>query len=277
MMDRIAMARMPGGSTLLLYILAVFLLLGGAAAVAQTSTPESADAGGYVLGPSDVINVMVYGQSEFNVQTRIKPDGSIVMPLIGRVEAAGRNTIQLADDIRKRLVSGNYLRDPIVNIEVTGYNSRFARVVGHVGASTIVPLDRNYPVLDVLLKAGWVRASASRYVQLHRASDGQKIQLDTDELARAGEGSDIIVQPGDTLFVEAAEVVYLTGPAMRPGAYQLKPGMTIANLLAQAGGVAQTASRSKFGVTRGTADEEIVDDQFVLEKDDVVRVRERLF
>lgn len=257
-------------------ILMVFMLLGASLASAQAATP-AIDTGAYVLGPSDVINVMVYGQSEFNVQTRIKSDGSITMPLIGRVEAAGKDPLRLGEEIRKRLISGNYLRDPIVNIEVTGYNSRFARVVGHVGASTIVPLDRDYHVLDVLLKAGWVRASASRYVQLHRQADGEKITLDTDELARAGEGSDIIVRPGDTLFVEAAEVVYLTGPAMRPGAYQLKPGMTIANLLAQAGGVGQTASRSRFGVTRGTADEEIVDDQFVLEKDDVVRVRERLF
>ena len=50
---------------------------------AEPASAQAAQSQGYVLGPNDNITVIVYGQSEFNVQTRVKPDGSIVMPLIG--------------------------------------------------------------------------------------------------------------------------------------------------------------------------------------------------
>lgn len=256
---------------------ALVMVLAPAAPSAAQPQAAAQVPSGYVLGPDDVISVMVYGQNEFNTQTRIKPDGSIVLPLIGKIPAAGKTVLTLADDIGRRLEQGNFLRDPIVNIEVTQYNSRFARVVGFVGTPALVPLDRPYQVLDVLLRSGWVRSGGSRYVLLRRAADGKQVRLDTDELARAGQGSEIYVQPGDTLFVEKADVVYLLGPVSRPGAYQLEPGMTIAKLIAMAGGVGPTGSSSKFEVRQGTAKEKTVDDKYVLQKDDVVTVKERLF
>ncbi len=258
-------------------LLALAIALAPVPAAAAQAPAQAQVPSGYVLGPDDVISVMVYGQNEFNTQTRIKPDGSIVLPLIGKVPAAGKTVLTLADDIGRRLEQGNFLRDPIVNIEVSQYNSRFARVVGFVGTPALVPLDRPYQVLDVLLRSGWVRAGGSRYVLLRRAADGKQIRLDTEELARAGQGSEIYVQPGDTLFVEKADVVYLLGAVPRPGAYQLEPGMTIAKLIATAGGVGPTGSSNKFEVRQGTDKEKSVDDKYVLQKDDVVTVKERLF
>ena len=104
-----------------------------------------------MLGPNDNISVLVYGQTEFNVQTRVKPDGSIVMPLIGKVQAQGKTVITLADEITRRLVSGNFLKAPIVNVEVSEYNSRYGRVAGKVGQPGLVPLDRSTKLLDLSL------------------------------------------------------------------------------------------------------------------------------
>lgn len=265
-----AMGGFQPGRALLALALFVFAAL-------LVAIPARAQDQGYILGAGDTLSVQVFGQEEFNLQTRIKPDGTISMPLIGTVPATGRTVLTLADEITRKLESGKYLRDPIVNIEVTQYNSKYARVVGHVGSPQMVALDRPYHVLDILLRAGWVRADGSRYVLLHREGGGEPIRLDTDELARAGAGSDVMVQPGDTLFIEAAEVVYLTGQVARPGAYHLEPGMTVAKLLAIAGGVGPTGSKSKFGLRRDEGKEQKVDDSFVLQKNDVVRVRERLF
>lgn len=262
------------GFRLAALLVAVLGITMAPAALAQTGQAQQT---GYVLGPDDQISVVVYGQNEFNMQTRIKPDGSIVMPLIGKVQASGKTVIGLADEITRQLTSGNYLRDPIVNVEVLGYNSRYARVVGRVGAPQMIALDRPYRVLDVLLKAGWVRADGSRYVLLRREADRKQLRIDTDELARGGDNADVYVQPGDTLFVEPAEVVYLTGQVARPGAYQLEPGMTISKLIAMAGGVGPGGSSSKFDLKRGTGKEQSVNDQFVLQKDDVINVKERLF
>lgn len=271
------------GGKVLTTVLAAATLLSGPA-LAQDGQPAAADAKAqavpihptYVLGPNDGVLVVVYGQEEFNVSTRVKSDGSIVMPLIGRVVAEGKTAISLAEDIEQRLVSGNYLRTPIVNVEVTEYNSRYVRVVGKVGSPGLVPLERSRHLLDVLLRSGWVRAEGSQYITIRRAADDAELKIDSDKLAR-GEAEEVLLSPGDTIYVAEAELVYLTGAVARPGPYALKPGMKIADLIAQAGGVGATGSSGKYGLKRGDADETRVDDQTELEPGDVVRVRERLF
>ena len=237
---------------------------------------QAAQSQGYVLGPNDSITVVVYGQNEFNVQTRIKPDGSIVMPLVGKVQAQGKTVISLAEEITRRLVAGNFLKDPIVNVEVNEYNSRYVRVAGKVGAPGLVPLERSNRLLDVLLRAGWVRPEGSQYITIRRAADGKELKVNTDELAR-GETADIMLDAGDTLYVAEAELVYLTGAVARPGAYPLKPGMTVSEMIAQAGGVGPTGSNGKVGLKRGNEKERDVDQQTKLEPGDIINIRERMF
>ncbi len=247
-------------------------LLGVQASVASAQSAPAP----YLLGANDSITVMVYGQSEFNVQTRVKPDGSIVMPLIGKVQAEGKSVITLADEITRRLETGNFLKDPIVNVEVNEYNSRYVRVAGKIGAPGLVPLDRSAKLLDILLRAGWVREGGSPYITIRRAADGKDIRVNTEELAR-GTTTDVSLQAGDTIFVADAELVYVTGQVGRPGAYPLKPGMTVTELLASAGGVGPTGSGNKVGLKRAGDKERDVDTQFKLEAGDIINVKERLF
>jgi polysaccharide export outer membrane protein len=231
---------------------------------------------GYVLGPNDGLSVIVYGQSEFNVSTRVKPDGSIVVPLIGKVQAQGKTVLTLADEITRRLVQGNFLRDPIVNIEVTEYASSFVRVVGKVGSPGLVPLDRSNRLLEILLRAGWVLDVGNEIIFVRRAAGGPELEVSTKDLAR-GTVADVILQPGDTVFVPVSEVVYLTGAVAGPGAYPLKRDMTVSEVLAMAGGVNAMGSSNKFGLKRGDAKEIDVDGSEKLKPGDVIRVRERLF
>jgi polysaccharide export outer membrane protein len=240
----------------------------------QNLQPPPADA--YILGPSDGIAVVVYGQNEFNVSTRVKPDGSIVMPLIGKVQAQGKSVLTLADEISRRLIQGNFLKDPIVNIEITEYNSTYVRVIGKVGNPGMIPLDRSPRLMDVLLRAGWVQAAGSETITVRRAADGSEMQINTEDLA-LGKVADINLQNGDTVYIPEVEVVYLTGAAARPGTYPLKRDMTVSDLMAMAGGVGPTGSSGKFGVKRGDAKEVDITGAEKLQPGDVIRVRERLF
>jgi len=259
-------------------LVAAFLLalLWHQPSLAQANLQANPTPGAYLLGPNDSITVVVYGQNEFNVQTRVKPDGSIVMPLIGRVQAEGKSVIMLADEVSRRLTSGNFLRDPIVNVEVNEYNSRYVRVAGKVASPGLVPLDRSNRLLDVLLRAGWVQAGGSEFITIRRAADGKEVSINSRELAR-GAVADTQLSPGDTVFIDEAELVYLTGAVARPGAYPLKVGMTVTELLATAGGVGPTGSSNKFGLKRDGAKERDVDAQHELAAGDIINVRERLF
>src|SRR5262249_52725397 len=63
--------------------------------------PKSAAPASYVLGPGDEIDVQVYGDQELSRTITIKPDGTIALPLINEVRAAGKTTGQLESELVK--------------------------------------------------------------------------------------------------------------------------------------------------------------------------------
>jgi polysaccharide export outer membrane protein len=251
-------------------LIAVALLMGTTAALAQ-----SAD-GGYVLGPDDTVQVVVYGQTEFNITTRIKADGSIVMPLIGTVKASGLSNMGLANQIADQLTKSGLLKSPIVNVEILNYVSKSANVVGKVTSPGIIALDRPYRALEALLKAGWVRDGGANYVFLRRPGQAEQ-RLTVEDLVRGGPDKDPLLRPGDTLFVPEADIFFVTGQVSRPGSFPIMPGMTIRQALASAGGVTATGSANKVGLVRGSAKEVDMDPSQPVEKNDVIIVKERLF
>lgn len=253
-------------------MLTALLLLTGAVASQVVAQPYQ----GYVLGPDDSIQVIVYGQPEAGITTRIKADGSIVMPLIGTVQAAGQTNITLAKLITDKLSSGGFLKDPVVNVEIGSYVSKSVNVAGRVGAPSIVPLDRPYRALDVLLKSGWIRENGATYVLLRRPGVAE-MRLDTEGLVRGEPDKNPLLRDGDTLYVPDADQFFISGQINRPGGFAIVPGMTVRQALAVAGGVTATGSSNKVGLIRGGAKEVDADMATVIQKNDIIIVKERLF
>jgi polysaccharide export outer membrane protein len=241
-------------------------------AAAQTASAPK----GYVLGPDDTVQVIVYGQNEFNVTTRVKADGTIVMPLIGIVKAEGETNISLAKTITDQLVAGGYLKQPLVNVEVGAYVSRSVNVAGNVTAPGIVPLDRPYHVLEALLKAGWVRSDGATFVYLRRQGQPER-KLDVEQLVRGGADADPLLIPGDTLFVPVAESFFIYGQINSPGMKPILPGMTVRQAIGLAGGVTPSGKSDKVGLVRGTGKEIDADPSQKIQNGDVIIIKERLF
>ncbi|MFQ3666609.1 MAG: polysaccharide biosynthesis/export family protein [Sphingomonadaceae bacterium] len=256
-----------------------------AAASAQAQAPAQPAAAsqrpaqqpGYVLGPGDAISVNVYGHESFNVATRIKPDGTIAMPLIGNVTATGHTVVSLAKEISEQLTRKNFLRDPIVNVEIGDYRSQTVRVVGQVGRPGIVPLDQPQTLLDVLLRAGWVRTQGARTIYVRRGGDAEEQAIDIDLLLRGDPAADIPMEPGLTIYVPDPELVYIMGPVMRPGGYPLMEGMTIGRLITMAGGAAPGGSVKRFRLERGGQQVKDATAETVLRPGDVITMRGGMF
>lgn len=252
--------------------LVLLLLCLGAGAAMAADAPGP----GYVLGPDDTIQVIVYGQPEAGISTRIKADGSIVMPLIGTVQASGLTNIGLAKLITSKLTDGGFLKSPVVNVEIGSYVSKSVNVAGRVATPAIVPLDRPYRVLDVLLKTGWIRENGASYVFLRRPGAAE-VRLNLADLVRGGPDSNPLLRDGDTLFVPDADQFFIYGSIARPGTFPILPGMTVRQAMALAGGVTATGKSDKVGLIRGNAKEVDADLATVVEKNDVLVVKERLF
>ena len=248
------------------------------AALALAATGASAQPGdmGYVLGADDSIQIIVYGQPEAGISTRIKADGTIVMPLIGTVKADGLTNVGLAKLVASKLTDGGFLKAPVVNVEIVAYVGKSVHVAGKVSTPGIVALDRNYHALDVLLKAGWIRDTGATYVLLRRPGAAET-RLDTDAMVRGEDDKNPLLRPGDTLFVPDADQFYISGQVNRAGSFAIVPGMTVRQALAIAGGVTATGSSGKVGLIRGSAKETDADPSVVVQKNDVIVVKERLF
>ncbi len=244
--------------------------LAAAPLAAQTASP------GYVLGPDDAVQVVVYGQTEFNVTTRVKADGTIVMPLIGVVKAQGETNISLARLITEKLTSGGFLKQPLVNVEIGSYVSRTVNVAGNVSTPGIFALDRPYHVLEMLLKAGWVRPDGANFVYLRRAGQPEQ-KLEVEKLVRGGTADDPLLVPGDTLFVPTAETFFIYGQINGPGMKAILPGMTIRQAIGLAGGVTQSGKADKVGLVRGNGKEVDADPSQKVQNGDVIIIKERLF
>jgi polysaccharide export outer membrane protein len=84
----------------------------------------------FLLGPEDVLKVMVWKSPDLSGEVTIRPDGTITMPLIGDVPAAGLTANVLAKRIGDRLTE--YVSSPVVTIQVKEVNSYFIYVLGEV-------------------------------------------------------------------------------------------------------------------------------------------------
>ena len=241
-----------------------------------TGGPALAD-NGYVLGPNDTITVQVYGQPDAGVTTRIKADGTIIMPLIGTVKAEGSTQLELAETIKNKLVSGGFLKQPFVNVEIGAYVSKTVNVAGKVTTPGVYPLDKQYTVLEVLLKSGWIREQGAGYVYLRRAKGGDEIKLDAEALVRGAPDKNVVLAPGDTLFVPDVDTFYISGQVGHPGTFPILKGMTVRQAIDLAGGVTAAGSVRKVALIRGGGKEVPANLDASVQKGDVYIAKERLF
>jgi len=78
-------------------------------------------------------------------------------------------------------------------------------------------------------------------------------------------------------LVPDAGQFYISGQVNRPGNFPVLPNLTIRQALVLAGGVTATGSANKVGLIRGTAKEVDADPSQIIQKNDVIIVKERLF
>ncbi|MDF0651016.1 MAG: polysaccharide biosynthesis/export family protein [Nitrospira sp.] len=114
----------------------------------------------FFLGPEDVLKVTVWKSLDLSGEVTIRPDGTITMPLIGDVPAAGLTANVLAKRIAERLTE--YISSPIVTVQVKEVNSYFIYVLGEVVRPGKYPLKSYANVMQGIALAGGFAPFASK-------------------------------------------------------------------------------------------------------------------
>lgn len=160
-----------------------------------------------VLGAGDVIAINVWENANLNTEATIRPDGTITMPLIGDVKAAGETPTTLKNRIKTQLASFVRMQGTEVTVAVRSWKSYRFTIQGEVSRAGVHTSDQFLTVSDALALAGGLTRFAKRdEIKLIRrdpkTGDVRHIPLDYESLA-SGKRPDmnIFVLAGDTIWV----------------------------------------------------------------------------
>ena len=267
------------------------LMLASPLAQAQASAPKPpaakpVDVDQSRIGAGDTIRITVYQSPDLSMETRVNEGGAISYPLLGRVQLAGLTVTAAEQHIASELKRRDFVKDPQVIIVVTQVRANQINVLGQVGKPGRYPLDlTGMRMTEVLALAGGVIAGAgSDTIVLTGTRDGRPFRHEVDLprlFAPGGNAEDIVVAPGDTVWVDRAPQIYMYGEIQHPGAMRLERGMTVMQAVAAGGGATPRGTLKGLKVTRRGADgkmqtlEPSMED--TLKDGDVVFVRESLF
>ena len=223
---------------------------------AVSLAPASAGADGdYRLAPQDRITVTILGQKDMTRTLRVAESGSVTLPLLGDVQAAGRSSAELEQAIEAGL-RDRYLVNPRVSVAVTEFRGRRFGVMGAVNEPGAFALKSNQTtMLQALSEARGVKDGADRVAYVLRArprpGEPQPVAVDLDALLRAGDPAyNVVVEPGDSVYVPEVNTYYVAGEVERKGAFKLRRATTLATALTEAGGVTKRAATGEVKVIR---------------------------
>lgn len=230
------------------------------------AAPSAAQNTDYVIGPQDVLSVTVLGSSvtasNISGKYTVEADGTFAFALVGRVIAGGKTPRALETDLTKLLADG-YYRNPQVSVAVEQYRSQQIFVVGEVRTPGAYSLTGDMTLVEALARAGSITPAASgEALIVHPKSrrgapllpgqdqEAEVVRVDVKALQSGTLSQNYQLRDGDTIFVPAAEIIYVSGQVKSPGAFPVKPGTTVLQALSLAGGVTDRGSTSRVKVSR---------------------------
>jgi protein involved in polysaccharide export with SLBB domain len=205
--------------------------------IANTNRPTPEN---YVLGPGDKLMIDVTGNSVVSWPLTVNPDGSILIPGIGKLFVGGKTIENATASIKDKLRANRYAVDQGTDVSVTLTNIRSIRIT--VMGEVKVPGDKLVSsvttVFNALYEAGGITSNGTyRGIKVIRNNE-QVAQIDMyDYLLYGDMSSNITLKDGDVIQVPAYRVrVSIEGEVKRPAYYEVMPGEALKDVIVFAGG-----------------------------------------
>jgi len=221
----------------------------------------------YRLGTGDLLAITVFGVADLDRVVRVSSTGSITLPQLGKIEAAGTTAQQLEARIAEMLADEKLVLDPQVTVFIKEYRSQPVYALGAVNQPGQYMVTHQLRLIDALSMAGGVDVKkAGDHLFLQRRigtsdPDGvsgggegprQVTRIDLKALLEKGDASlNVTLEAGDVIQVpeRKAEVFYVVGDVGRPGGFEFpsedKTLFLVSRALSWAGGPSKTAKMSK--------------------------------
>jgi polysaccharide biosynthesis/export protein len=220
------------------------------AAARSTGSPQDV-----LIGAGDLLEISLYGMPDFKTEVRVSSGGEISLPMLGTVAVGGLSVEKAATRIEQDLGQKGLFNDPHVTVFVKEYATQGISLLGEVQKPGIYPLLGERKLYDAISAAGGTTPKAGRYVLITRRRDPQH-PLQVPLLTGAAESmkNNVTVEPGDTIVVSKAGVVYVVGDVHQPGGFVMENGndITVLKAIALAQGTGPNAALNAAKLIRKT-------------------------
>lgn len=161
----------------------------------------SAQEVGYLIGPSDLLEISVWGEESLSRQVVVRTDGYISLPLVGDILSAGKTPAQLQKDLEAFLAK--YIKDPHCAVIVVEPRSKRFYIEGQVNAPGEYILDRDMLLTQVIPRAGGFTEWANKddiVVLRYEGGEQTRLQANYSKIIK-GKQEDVFIRPGDTIII----------------------------------------------------------------------------
>jgi polysaccharide biosynthesis/export protein len=159
--------------------------------------------GDYRIAPRDILQITVFQVQDLNNTVQVSEDGTITLPLVGKIQLSGETTYEAEQTLTGKL--RKYLQSPQVSISVKTYGKRIT-VSGEVKTPNVVADDGNTTLTQAIAGAGGLGPLGdSSRVHIARSKD-QRVQDEIYNLndVQAGKVPDPVLRGGDIIVVETS-------------------------------------------------------------------------
>jgi len=158
----------------------------------------------YLLRPSDVLQLTFPITPEFDQTISVQPDGFVNLRGVGDLYIAGKSVPEFSEALHK--LYGNFLNDPIINIEMKDFEKPYFTAGGEFGKPGKYELRGDTTVAEAVAIAGGFteKAKHSEVLVFRKVPGGWEAGKRLDVklmLANADLGEDLHLRPGDLIYV----------------------------------------------------------------------------
>jgi polysaccharide export outer membrane protein len=207
------------------------------------------------IGPGDLVHIIVFDTPELEQHLRVTDAGELPLLVGGSVKVAGLSSVAAARAVEDALTKRNILINPRVQVIVDDFATQKVSVFGEVRAPGAYTLSTSRSILDVLSLAGGLTDVANRQIVIKRSRSDEKVSYLVSNDPNTAFDTAVTVNPGDTILVPKAHIVYMLGDVRAPGGYTMTNNaaqLSALQLLARAGGTLPTAVPSHARLIRKT-------------------------
>lgn len=230
----------------------------------------------YRVGPNDLLEIVVVGQTDLNETLRVSNSGEISYPMLGLVPVADLTPFEIEFRIANALQDEGLLVDPEVLVFVRDYQAKPVYISGAVLSPGEFVMSQELTLVDAILLAGGLLARADDHAYVHRRAGPAAFDLSPDTVIQnpgaERPGVEVItvdlkpfkegrfledsfaLQSGDLLIVPEADMspFFVVGEVLSPRNYFFSPKDTVtaSQAISYAHGPTPTAKLSEGMLVR---------------------------